>query len=164
MGDLEFRIDVDGKETVDDIRDAIEDGVRQGATEARAEMEERAKSVLRRNAAIFTGELISSFTKGQSTSPDGDLVVWLENDSEHAAPVEYGAEYDEEGPPLRALLPWVYVHLEGDPIQNAFWLQEKIKEEGIDALGFMQEAEDYAMRHADEDIRRHIELELRTQT
>jgi hypothetical protein len=164
MGDFEFRINVDGKEVIDDVREAIEDGARNGAAEARQQMEDVAKQKIRSNAAIFTGELISSFTKGSGTSPDGELIVWLENDSDHAAPVEYGAEYDEEGPPLRALLPWVYAHLEGDPVQNAFWLQEKIKEEGIDALGFMAAAEDYARANADDDVRRYIELELRSQT
>lgn len=162
MTGLEVNVEVSGEEVLSDVRDAIRDGMKEAGDELSLAMEDEAKRVIRRNAAIFSGTLISSFTK--RNVPEGkDYIVELSNDAENAWPIEVGAEYDEEGPPVRALIPWVQVHFDGDPIQNAFWLQEKIKEEGIDGIGFMQEAEDWADSNADQVVRDQIELELRSE-
>lgn len=201
MGEIEIDIDTLNKRVIRDIKDAFDDGVESAAGRSSSSglpdaMEEAAKSKLRSEGAVWTGELISSF--GVRYADKGDrIVVIFYNDADHARPVEAGAEYGSEGPPVHALVPWVVTHLDSwsipdgdqgglpspddlsseredvdeellrvaesvsdDVIEKAFWLQQKIKREGLDAVNFMQTAEEFAEDAGGEVVQTHIERKL----
>lgn len=200
MGDIEFDINVDNKRVANDIKDDIESGARKGAFAATAEAQEAAETRIREVGAIFSGELIQSFDISYRRR-GGMLWVRLENNAEHAAPIEYGADYTDRGPPVAALIPWVRTKMMGfqvpqedendlpDPenvdedltvpepdgsytdlakvvapetLKRAFWLQQHIKEQGIDAVRYMQHAKAWAEAHADEEVADYISQELRS--
>lgn len=191
--------DVKGARRVtDNIEEAIEDGIEYGAGEVSQEAKEIAQERIRSVGAIFTGDLITQFNidyqkKGNS------LWVSLNNKSDHAAPIEYGAEYTEKGPPLAPLIPWVEAKMIGftvpeddlddlpdppeveedtsvpepdgsftdltnvvddDTLDKAFWLQQHIKEEGIDAVGYMRMAEQWVDDNAADTIEDAIMAQL----
>jgi len=200
MGNLDVSVSVQDGNIVDQIEDAIVDGIEKAADKRRkhgiaTQAEEVAKKRIREAGAVFTEELIESF-EIDHTRTGGTWHVTLENTSDHAAPIEYGAEYGEEGPPVAALIPWVVVKMQGfdipesdyndipepDVIRNesssieygpdvnalapdwvvekAFWLQQHIKEEGIDALRYMAEAEAWTEANAGETVAAFITDEL----
>ena len=124
-----FRVDVDGKNVGRRIRDRIEDGVDAAADEINDEMRKVARSKIQSEGAVFTRDLISSFSSskvnfGRST------VASLRNLSEHAPYQERGVsgtqvqrntphKYTTKKPPLDELIPWVIQNLHG-----SFWPQE----------------------------------------
>jgi len=186
-------------DTFDDIEDAVKQGIRSSRYPLRRELENVAKGRLIQVGAVWKPELINSFDAKYSREGNTYTIVF-QNDADHAPPIEYGAEYDEEGPPVAALIPWVQDKLHGftvtedfalpdppdidqireqareeatnqnmidavslaDPntVRKAFWLQQHIKEEGIDAVRFMRAAEKWAEKHADETVAAYINIEL----
>lgn len=198
----DITIEINGPDSgvAQDIKDAIEDGIKKAADERGPQgIATRAELVARIRIAdkgrIWTGELLEGFTIKHRRSGD-TVVTILENEADHAPPIEYGAEYDEKGPPVVALLPWVAVNMRGfevpeewvpgyrtpdledetievdgqtapvtslfddETIERAFWLQEKLYEDGIDGIGFMQRARRWTEQNADQVTRDFIEQEL----
>lgn len=51
--------------------------------------------------------------------------------------------------------------LDPETLALAFWLQEKIYEEGIEGVHFMRAARLWAEKHADETVAANINKELR---
>lgn len=180
MADITIDIDVLNKRVDESIEDAITSGMREGGQQVASEAEEVAQQRIRDVGAVFTGNLVESF-EIDLKKRGNNIIVTLENTSDHAAPIEYGAEYTERGPPVAALIPWVKLKMRGytvpedevadlpDPqdvdedtsipqadgpaldlttvfdeeiVQKAFWLQQHIKEEGLDAVRFMKRAEE----------------------
>jgi len=199
MADINISTTVNSRSAIEDIEDAIEDGIKKGSGVLGQEMREVSEHRIRSVGAIFTGDLINSFDVTVK-SRGNQMIVTLSNDSDHAAPIEYGAEYGTEGPPLAALIPWVEAKMAGftvpeddlqslpspgeieedtevpepdgtttdlltvvpdDTLQKAFWLQEHIRREGIDAVKFMSAAREYAERHGEDTIAGYIERELK---
>lgn len=198
---MRFRTDVKGAgHAIRQIEDAIKDGIAEGSAETGVEAEQVAKQRIRKVGAIFTGDLLNSFDI-DIRKQGGNLVVRLTNDSDHAGPIEYGAEYTERGPPVVALIPWVRAKMTGfqipegdredlpDPetvdadfeipepdgsitdlrnvvdsetLDRAFWLQQHIKEEGIDAVRYMERAERYVKENAADNVAEAISMELKT--
>lgn len=189
---LDARLRVRGVDrVVDSIKDAIEDGARVGAVETVQNAEYVAKGRIIEAGAIFEGDLLGSFEIEYRES-NGRFYGVLKNTSDHAAPIEFGAEYNEKGPPLGALIPWVRAKMTGftvpddevtnmpDPddldtevevtqgnyhasvdiqefadretIERAFWLQQHIKENGIDALRYMRAADEYLKNRSSDDV------------
>lgn len=199
MVDIGINIDVVNKQVTDEIGDAIDEGIRKGAVAVADEAGDVARNRIRSVGAIFTGDLVSSF-EIEVEKRRNRLRVKLKNTSDHAAPIEYGAEYTDEGPPVAALIPWVELKMRGfsvpddeitnlpepdevdedttipepdgpdvdlldvadeDTIQKAFWLQQHIKETGIDAVRYMKAAEEYVERRGSDSLAGYIERELR---
>jgi hypothetical protein len=109
---VNFDINVKNKDIVDDIEDAVEDGIRRAADEIGDASVNIAKQRIREAGAVWTGELLDSFNVTYSSNGN-ELTVTIENESDHAAPIEYGAEYTDRGPPVVALIPWVITHMDG---------------------------------------------------
>jgi hypothetical protein len=196
--ELDVTTSVENIGVVDDIEDAITQGIVQSGTAIGDEMEYTAKERILDAGAVWTGELISSFDVSYRTEGN-KLVVTLSNDADHARPIEFGAEYGERGPPVAALIPWVRTHLMGmtldreprgnlsgeavddelevegpsgervdvrefsDPevIDRAFWLQQHIKENGLDAVRFMETAEQFIEESGDDVTAEWISVNLR---
>lgn len=182
------------------IKDGIENGAAQGAAVVGEETEEVAKGRIRSVGAIFSGDLIASFDIDIQKRGRNRLRVRIENESDHAAPIEYGAEYTDDGPPVAALIPWVEAKMSGftipdddfqrpspeeldenleipepdgtvtylidavddDTLDRAFWLQEHIKDNGIDAVRYMKAAEEWAEESADDTVADAISANLAT--
>lgn len=200
MPTIDIDIDVLNKRVDRDIKEDIEDGIEKGGTSLGLEGEEVAQHRIRSVGAIFTGDLILNFDVSVRKRRN-KLVVTLENNSDHAAPIEYGAEYGSEGPPVIALIPWVRTKMSGfqvpeddlsalpdrdevdedttlpepgggevdvldvaepETVQKAFWLQQHIKDNGIDAVRFMRAAEEYAREEGADTVADYISRELRT--
>lgn len=200
MSDIDIRIDVMNKRVGESIGDDIDVGIRKGGVALADEAGDVAKNRIRSVGAIFTGDLIGSFEIDIEKRGD-TLRVKLKNTSDHAAPIEYGAEYTDEGPPVAALIPWVESKMRGfsvpddeisglpepedvdedttipEPdgtevdlldvaergtIQKAFWLQQHIKETGIDAVRYMRAAEEYVKRDGADSLAGYISREIRT--
>lgn len=200
MSDIEFVTQVVGADkAINDIRDAIDKGIRdsaRGRTGLGNQIEERAKATIQEEGAIFTGELINSFNY-RYVRVSGKLILRVWNDSDHAAPIEYGAEYTTKGPPVAALIPWVEAKMQGftlppdfdfspstdlneedrmletpdgmvdvtdvaseTVVSKAFWLQQHIKENGIDAIGFMKDAERWAEENGADTVAAFIQRRL----
>jgi len=199
MGDLNAQISIQNENVVSQIEDAIVDGIEKSIDQRRStsvpkQAEKVAKKRIREAGAVFTEDLVESFEIDYKRTSN-TWHVTLENTSDHAAPIEYGAEFGEEGPPVAALLPWVIVKMRGfdvpessydlpEPdtirdesdsiaygpdvtalapdwaVEKAFWLQQHIKEEGIDALRYMAEAEAWADANAGETVAAFITDEL----
>lgn len=200
MSRLRIGVQVFGaKEVTDDIEDAVEQGISEARAGIALNAERVAKARIREVGAIWKGDLIESFDTLVFDTGD-TYYVWLYNSSGHAAPIEFGAEYEEKGPPVAALIPWVRTKLSGynvpedelpDPddlpdirkkakdeainqttidvvdmaskqvISQAFWLQQHIKEHGIDAVRFMRAAEKWAEEDADRTAAQYISMELK---
>lgn len=190
-----FTIDVQNIDVVDDIEDAIERGVKRGADTVADASIEVAKQRLREAGAIWTGELLESFDIYYATR-GSDLVVIIDNDADHAAPIEYGAEYTDRGPPIVALIPWVQTHMDSfsipddsqsmemrepvagesedldvdrinafdiaseETVQKAFWLQNHIKQHGLDAVGYMNRAQEWVESSGSRTISEYIHKEM----
>lgn len=182
----------------DDIEDHVERGIKAGRTALSRELEEVAQERIREAGAIWKGELIDSFDT-DIYREGSKFVLVFKNDAEHAAPIEFGAEYTDRGPPVAALIPWVQTQLRGisipeddlpahedverireeardealnqnmidaaslaEPatIRKAFWLQQYIKEHGIDAVRFMKAAEVWAEQEGSDTIAKFIKMNL----
>lgn len=206
MGDLNVQVEVRNKDIVDDIRDAIENGIRRGSGQASSngisdEMEDAAQAKIREEGAIWKRELVNAF-KSKHQKAGGNMTITLQNVSDHAGPLEYGVEpgeYGEQGPPILPLIAWLMtkganldppddeipdtetmrdelpnerlVNGDGENIDiflqfpkpfvdQAFWLQQHIKETGLDAVRFMEAAEQWAEANADRTIAKYISAEL----
>lgn len=201
---MRLSVSVDSS-AVDDIEDAIVDGIEDSLDFGSAQANEpgvprsavlQAQSRIVESGAMFNGELLNSFEIDHSRGNESWHVT-IENTSDHAAPIEYGAQYNEgRGPPVAALIPWVERKMRGfdlpddeisdlpepdvirseaseveygpdvismapeQTLSKAFWLQQHIKEEGIDALRYMKAAEVMTERTADETIASFITKEL----
>lgn len=110
MVDISFNID--NTDVIDDVENAIERGMQRATEEIGDASVNVAKQRIREEGAIWTGDLLESFEIDYETSGDS-LRVTIENTSDHASPLEYGAEYQERGPPVVALIPWVVTHMSG---------------------------------------------------
>lgn len=200
MADIRIDIDVLNKRVDESIEDAITDGMREGGQQAASEAEKVAQQRIRNVGAVFTGDLVESF-EIDLKKRGNNIIVTLENTSDHAAPIEYGAEYTDRGPPVAALIPWVKLKMRGytvpeddlqdlpnpqdvdedtsipqadgpaldlttvfdeEIVQKAFWLQQHIKEEGLDAVRFMKRAEEKVENDAADTIADAITAELNT--
>ncbi|ELY49895.1 hypothetical protein DV706_14165 [Natronorubrum bangense] len=53
--------------------------------------------------------------------------------------------------------------LDPELVDRAFKLQEKIKREGLQGIGYMEAAHFYMERNAADTVSKHIEKELRSQ-
>lgn len=184
MGRINVDVDLNG--VTSDIEDAIEDGIRNSDSELYEEGTDVAKSKLRQEGAVWSGELISSFTF--DTDATGKVrLVEIKNTSDHAAPIEEGAEYEDRGPPIDNLIPWVQDNLSDWQVGDywiyrakqsldlhssqfqahkelyakAFWLQQKIKRQGLEPRRFMEAMEDYLEQNADDIVSDEIDKELR---
>jgi hypothetical protein len=201
MSELTIGIDLQNDDIAEEIRDNIVDGI-EAATDKHAkedglgeQVKEAAATNIRQARAVWTGELLAGFEIDHDSAA-GVWRVTVENTAEHAAPIEYGAEYGEEGPPVAALIPWVEAHrtgfdpptdeLDGIPeperireqsadvsygpdvfelaepeiVRRAFWLQQHIKENGIDAIHYMARAEREVLSNADEKVAAYISARL----
>lgn len=111
MGNIEFDIDAHGHhKAIRDVKRAIENGIDEAAREIGAEAQAVAQSRILQEGAIFTGDLVGSFEWMVMGAGDTTKLRVI-NTSDHAAPIEYGAEYGAQGPPVAALLPWVEAKL-----------------------------------------------------
>jgi hypothetical protein len=202
---VKFSTSVQGADSVvDEIEKDIEDGIEKSVgkrssdlTSIDQQVKMVAKERIRDVGAVWTGDLVSSFDVDHFGTGDS-IVVTIENTSDHAAPIEYGAEYDEEGPPVAALIPWVMTKMSGftlpedqselpdttradeleiettagsvdlgasvpdEILEKAFWLQRHIKEEGIDAVRYMEMAEMWAEKNSANTVAEYISAELKT--
>lgn len=116
MGKITLDVSKLAENTAQDIIDAIWDGINDASgrmTEQQGisdEVTDAAQHKIEAEDAIWTGELLSSFETDYNRLNDR-LVITVENTSDHAAPINFGAEYEERGPPVAALIPWVAAHM-----------------------------------------------------
>lgn len=115
MGRLNIDISVRNKDVSDDIEEAIRSGIKNSIGTGSAsgigdDMEMVARLKIREEGAVWTEQLLNSF-RYTATRRGDDYVLVFQNTAEHAAPVNDGADYGDEGPPLANLIPWVRAHL-----------------------------------------------------
>lgn len=122
MGKINVKLNL-STDSVDDLEKAIKDGIRRGSGRTRMtglsdEMESVAKARIEAEDAIWTGELMESF---EADFHDGRKVlrIRLKNTADHAEHIEYGAQYTDRGPPVAALIPWVYTNMVGVEINDS---------------------------------------------
>lgn len=199
MSDLEFDVEIENGHVIAEVEAHVERGVRNSLDSLTRGMKMTAQKRIRDAGAVWTTDLVSSFEKDTYTKGDW-YVAKLRNTSDHARPIEYGAEYGDEGPPVAALIPWVeakmawwdptqmaerYEPVEADyvrrrakrrapneradalavqadeaTIRKAFYLQQHIKETGIDAVRYMKEARDWAEDSGPETVAAKITQDL----
>lgn len=199
MSKIRFGVDVTNDDAIDDIEGAVQDAIRNASAELGEATKERAQQRIRSVGAVFSGDLVESFDV-EINKVGGNMIVRITNDSDHAAPIEYGAQYTDEGPPLAALIPWVEAKMKGftvpeddvdlpkrhtvleeqdteipepdgsttdlmdvvsdEVLTKAFWLQQHIKEEGIDAVRYMAIAEEFVEDRGPDIVAAEIEKEL----
>lgn len=107
MSNLRIRIRVTG---IDDVTDDIEDAIKQGIQDGGGEIIDHSQKIAKthiREKAYWTGELLQSWLKEESAGRMQTYHGMLENTAPHAAPIEHGASYGAEGPPIEELIPWV---------------------------------------------------------
>jgi len=204
MSKINIELDTLNKRVADDIERGIKSGIRKGSgatsrTGLSDQMEEVAQHKLRTENKVWTGQLISSFkATHKSTMGMKSFTIVFTNTADHAAPIEYGADYNEKGPPLIPLAVWLMTggadypppsdppdeetirdRLDGeeligpqgeeiDPldefpkaiIDQAFNIQDHIREHGIDPVRFMESAEQYAENAGAHTLADAIEAEL----
>lgn len=112
MDELKMITSLQNEDVFDDIEDAIWQGMRDSLTPLGEATTQIAQQRIREAGAIWKGDLIGSFDF-RFTRSDDSLTVIVSNYSDHAAPIEFGAEYEEKGPPVAALIPWVETKLHG---------------------------------------------------
>lgn len=174
MSDIRFTVNVTNDDIITDVRDAITDGIND-ATGKRSPngisdaMENIAEERIISTNSVWRGELLDSFST-QHARAGGGWIIDFENDADHAPAINYGADYDEKGPPVESLIPWVQTNMPAHPVTgeftdpgpdgeglpenlqqydpavvaNAFWLQQQIKRRGIRGIHFMDAAEEWA--------------------
>ena len=120
---MRFNISVDGKNVADQIESQIEDGVEKAAGDISRGVEDRAKSHIRREGAIWRYQLIEGFEDAKLEFGDRTSVS-VRNISDHASYQERGVSgttikrdtphsYTDTKPPVTELIPWVRAHLVG---------------------------------------------------
>ena len=122
MSDLEIELDVQNKDVVDDIEDKIENGIESALKPSRPDslgkkMERAMKEYLRQRGKVWTTELVNSFDISFDVR-HGIWVMLVQNDAEHAAPMNTGARYGAKGPPLAELIPWVQAKMRGYRVEG----------------------------------------------
>jgi len=122
MGDLEIDVTVRNKDVVDDIEDSIEDGIENALKPSRPDslgkrMERAMQEYLRQRGKVWTTELVNSFDISFEVR-NGIWVMLVQNDAEHAAPMDTGARYGAKGPPLAKLIPWVQQKMRGYRVEG----------------------------------------------
>lgn len=122
MGDLKIDLDVRNKDVADDIEESIEDGIENALKPSRPDslgkkMERAMKEYLRQRGKVWTTELVNSFDIKFDVR-HGIWVMLIQNDAEHAAPMDTGARYGAKGPPLAELIPWVQQKLRGYRVEG----------------------------------------------
>jgi hypothetical protein len=187
MAKLNIDVNVDENGIAKRVEEAIEDGVENAAEDISEQSTHVAKTEIVEEGAVWRGDLLASFEDDVKKQGD-DVILKIQNISEHAEPVENGAEYSNKKPPIQELLPWVrdklnhmrfddpewvmsiasYFRNRGDfsgwgdsEIARAYWLQQKIYQEGLDPVKFMEAAEEWVRRHGDQVVKNNIEKELR---
>lgn len=198
MGKIRLNLSTLNKGAARDIKDAIDFGVRHGATRIGDGVVDVAQNRLRQAGAVWRGILQGSFDWRVEERPNG-LAVIARNDAEHARTIEFGRTPGAEAPPLAPLIPWVRTKMVGFNLENveslpepeemdteaevkmgnefftidlaeftdrttlqkAFWLQQHIKKEGIDAVQYMQAAEMWAETDGADEIKDSINRRLR---
>lgn len=195
MSRIHISVSVNNKSAPQDIEDAVAKGIIRATSPHRnsgtiqSHGEALAKEKIYREGAIWRGELVHSFEHSATRKIGGrqdTRRAILKNTADHAAPIEEGADYSHEGPPVEALIPWVQSKMppihemeragawtdapleppldkyEPEVVRRAFWLQETIRQHGIRGIGFM----DHAQRHlyrgdANDIVALNINRELR---
>lgn len=184
MPKLTIDVDLDSKKVVQRLEEAIEEGIEEAGDSIAEEGKEKARHKIVEEGALFRGELFASF-ETEVAEVDGDTVVKIRNTADHAAPVNDGRKPNRRAPPLHKLLPWVREHLphwypeDRDYADNvadyfrknssaslsvwtdleiwrAYELQQEIKVHGIDAVRFMEFAEEWLERHGSFVVRNKI--------
>jgi hypothetical protein len=116
-GKLRLTVDVKQKQIVKAIEKQIKSGIEKAARRRFANSVsdtavDAAKDRIRQEGAIWRGELIESFDV-TTRKVGSNWVIEITNDADHAKPLDEGAEYDEKGPPIAELIPWVESNLGG---------------------------------------------------
>lgn len=111
-GRLRVRASVNDNQIPTRISRAIQAALKDAGAEIARDGVRRAKTRIRSRDAIWRRELLNSF-KTANVPVRGGRVVTILNVSDHAAPLEHGAEYTTRAPPISALIPWVEAKLIG---------------------------------------------------
>lgn len=149
---MRFRTEISGKRIDEEIKDKIESGIEDATNEEKSnsipdQAVDVAKARIDTAGAVFRGDLIDSFTVSRAKADD-QWVVKIENTSDHAAPIEYGATYGAEGPPVAALIPWVKAKMSGfsvpDGDSESLPEADRIREQVDDEVNYGLDAEQLA--------------------
>lgn len=100
---LRFNVSVDDGDVPDRIKRSIEKGMRDASWHIVERGEDVATDRIVQRDAIWQWDLIGSFRTNTKKDPRGRIAV-LANTSDHAAPIEHGAQYGARGPPLAPLI------------------------------------------------------------
>lgn len=117
MGNFNLKADVNFEKALDNIEDAIEDGIRASKHPLAKVAEDAARSKLRQEEAVYNRETIEGFRHQMVQGPDGSAVLRIWNRAEHAPYVDQGVsgtavkrptphQYTTEKPPLPPILAW----------------------------------------------------------
>lgn len=113
---------------------------------------------------MWTRELLNSWVPYQTESVGGSagvILMGFQNFADHAAVVDEGAVYTDKAPPKDALMPYVKANFPSSPSMDhddwAFWLQEKIFQNGIEGIHYT----DYAHREMEAKANRIIKRNAR---
>lgn len=184
MGKIDVDVDLNG--VPGKIERAVEDGVKDSDTELYDQGTDAAKAKLRQEGAVWKGELINSFTFDTDNKGNVTLVK-IKNIADHAVPMEDGAEYGKEGPPIDSLLPWAqdklsnwqvsekwvslaeeYLDIPAAEFQSnkklyakTFWLQQKIKHQGLEGRKFMEAMDNFLELYGDDIVGHEIDKQIR---
>lgn len=117
MGKIQVNIDVQDNDVADRIEKRISDGISESAKERNEDslgriIKEAARTHIKRHGRVWTTKLLNSF-EISSEEQSGNLVLVVSNSAGHAAAIDTGAEYGDEGPPLHRLIPWVQQKMRG---------------------------------------------------
>lgn len=124
MGDIDIDIEVD-ELSVEKVEEKLENSLREGAKTTRDNLlsigQTHARNVITRRDAVWRGQLLDSISTKKLPSNQYQISGKVYTTSDHARPVEEGAEYTDEGPNIENLIPWVkdhYSFLGGFDAQN----------------------------------------------
>ncbi len=188
-GNITIDVEVDSDAIVGRIREAFEDGIDEAAEDLGEDGTEKARLKIVEEGAVWKGELLASFNT-KITDQGGTTIVQIENNAEYAKAVDEGVDYYENAPPIHRLLPWVEEHLgHWTPsdyeyakevaayfkknsnraideymdldVWRAYELQKELKVHGLDAVEFMDFAEEWLEHHGSFVVRNNILKELR---
>jgi hypothetical protein len=111
---IKIDIDVNGVErTLKEIERKLRRGGRKGVKDTIDQGKNRAQDVIRTHDRIFNYEVYHGFITHVHDNNDDRVRGTIGNKADHAEAVDEGATYDEEGPPIEALMPWVMRKLRG---------------------------------------------------
>lgn len=122
MSRLRIDVDVKGKDIASEIERRIEDGIGDSVSTRRPDslgrqMARAARQHIQAEGKVWTTELIRAFEITTEDQGDTTTLV-LRNEAGHAAAIDTGATYGEEGPPLHRLIPWVKAKLQGYKVRD----------------------------------------------